>query len=195
MLRGDRLFAVGTAIWASDDRGLNWSEVVDAESLGGTLHAVDVRGDLIVAAGEGGNGDITSPPAIVMVSTDGDRWERRVLDPDAVAHAMSIGEGGRIIVAGHVGAEVRIWVSDDAGDSWSVTRPPVDCCVTDLVASPEGYVAASSGPFEGVLVSADGLTWSARALAGGPEVIDWGPDFGLVGTRDDAALLGPVPAP
>lgn len=193
--RGDRLFAVGTAIWVSDDRGLNWSEIVDAKAFGGTLYVVDVRGDLIVAAGDGGNGDLTAPPAIVMASTDGHHWERTVLDPEAVAHAMRIGDGGRIVVAGHVNAEVRLWVSTDAGKTWDATRPSVECCVTDLVSTPDGYVAASSGPFDGVLVSTDGLTWSANKLDGGPEVIGWGPVFGLVGARDDAALLGPIRAP
>ena len=67
--------------------------------------------------------------------------------------------------------------------------------MTDLVSTPDGYVAASSGPFDGVLVSTDGLTWAASALDGGLEVIEWGPIFGLGGARDDATLLGPVPAP
>lgn len=193
--RGDRLIAAGTAIWASDDGGLSWSEIVDAQSLGGTLHSVDVRGDLIVAAGEGGNGDVTSPPALVLVSTDGHSWERTVLDPEGVARSVAIGEGGRIIVAGHLNAELRIWVSNDAGKTWEIRRPSVGCCVDDLVSTPDGYIATSSGPFDGVLASTDGLTWNAIALDGGPEVVGWGPAFGLVGARDDAILVERMASP
>lgn len=193
--RGDQLIAVGTAVWSSHDGGLSWTEVVDAESLGGTMRSVAARDDLIVAVGDGGNGDLTGPPAIALVSTDGESWERIVIHPDAVARSVAIGPSGRIVVGGHRNADLLIWVSDDAGATWETTSPSAACCAADLVATPTGYVAAASASFEGALLSSDGSTWTQSALDSGLSAVDWGPRFGLTGATDDTILLGPVPAP
>jgi photosystem II stability/assembly factor-like uncharacterized protein len=188
---GDRLVAVGTGIWASDDGGLSWTRTVDFASLAGTLYAVDGRDGLIVAAGDGGNGDLSAPPAFAMVSSDGLAWDRVVLNPDGGAHAVAIGASGRIVVGGHsTGSDMVVWLSDDAGRSWETVRPPVDCCLSDLVATPAGFVAAASSSFEGALRSPDGRTWTATAFGGGLDDVAWGPRFGLSGASETAVLLG-----
>lgn len=193
--QGDRLIAVGTAIWSSIDGGLSWIEVADRSTIGGTLYAVDAHGDVFVAVGDAGDGDLIGPPALAMVSTDGQTWERTVIDPDAGALSVAIGPSGRIVVGGYRDPETPFWVSNDAGQTWEGERLSGVCCAEDLVTTPTGYIAASSASFHGLLVSTDGLTWTPSALEGGLDAVEWGPRFGLVGATEDSILLGPVPAP
>lgn len=192
---GNRLIAVGTAIWSSEDGGLSWLEVVDAASIGGTLRAADAQGDLVVATGDGGDGDLTRPPAIALVSGDGIGWERTVLGEDSRARSVAIGSTGRIVIGGHRGEVLSFWTSDDGGDSWETIAEAGECCAVDLAATDAGYVAAGTGVFEGALLSVDGLTWVEVPLEDGLTEISWGPQFGITGSNDSAVLFGPVPAP
>jgi photosystem II stability/assembly factor-like uncharacterized protein len=193
---GDRLIGVGTAAWASDDGGLTWAEALEGPAIGGTLYAVDMRDDLVVAVGDAGNGDLTSPPAIAVVSRDGgDTWQRTVLHPDQLARAVAIGASGRIVVGGNVSDEMVTWVSDDSARTWRSSGPFGSCCVSGLAATPTGYVAVSSTLFEGVLMSVDSVTWSTVEIPVDFNSVNWGPRFGLAVAGRDEVLLGPVPAP
>ncbi len=159
------------------------------------MYAVDASNGVIVAAGDGGNGDLTAPPAIVMLSSDGLNWERNVLDADAVARSVAVGPSGRIVVAGHRNTDLLTWVSDDTGATWEGTITAAACCAADIVATPNGYVIAADGAFEGALLSSDAMTWQQRQLDSALIGVDWGPHFGLTGASKDRILLGPVPAP
>jgi hypothetical protein len=189
---GDRPIAAGGALWSSDDGGMSWTKLMDGASIGGTAYAVDAFGDLVVAVGDGGNGDVTGPPALAMISTDGgDSWERYVIDPDAGATAVAIGAEGRITVAGHLDNQLVTFVSADLGGSWSTTVLEGLCCAADLVATPTGYVLAA----DGALMSPDGIAWAEHPLETGVLALSWGPHFGLVAATESSILLGPVPAP
>jgi hypothetical protein len=192
---GDQLIAVGTAIWASDDDGQSWNEVAEAATLQGTLYAVDVYADTIVAAGDGGDGELAGPPALALVSSDGQTWERTVLDSEAGARSVAIGETGRIVVAGDADNDASFWVSDDTGETWEAIQIPGMCCVRDLVVTPTGYAAATRVMFEGALMSADGMTWTPTNVTLGLTAVAWGPNFGLVAVADEALLRAPALAP
>jgi hypothetical protein len=194
--RGDQLIAVGAAIWLSDDGGLSWTEVADDSTIGGVLYAADASSGLFVAAGDGGNGDLLGPPAIALVSTDAGRtWERRVIDRDAGALSVVVGSSGRVVVGGYRDPDTPFWVSDDSGRTWKAAEFSGICCAGDLVSTPNGYVAASFGSFDGVLRSTDGLTWVAGPRDGSPDVIEWGPTFGLTGAREHHVLRGEETTP
>ena len=193
---GDRLIGVGTAAWASDDGGLTWTEVMGGADIGGTLYAVDARDDLVVAVGDAGNGDLTSPPAIALVSRDGgDTWQQTVLHPDRLARSVAVGASGRIVVGGYVNEGMVTWVSDDSARTWTASAPFGSCCVGGMVATPTGYAAVSSMLFEGVLLSVDGISWNTIAIPADFNAVSWGPSFGLAVAARDEVLLGPVPAP
>lgn len=192
---GDRLIAVGNAVWASEDRGATWTQVSDAASIGGTLRTVDSRGGVLVAAGDGSQGELTEPPAIVLISADGITWERTVLDPGARARSVVIGATGRIIVGGQLHGVLHIWTSDDNGASWSSSTEEGRCCAADMAASDAGYVAGANGIFEGALTSLDGITWVGTPIQGGLVAVSWGPSFGFSGATDDRILRGGLSAP
>jgi hypothetical protein len=170
---------------------MSWTEVMDGASIGGTTYAVDAFGDVVVAVGDGGNGDVTGPSALAMISTDGgDSWERYVIDPDAGATAVAIGAEGRISVAGIstisssrcLRRSRRILEYDGPRGSVLCRRSGGDtnwlcagCRWRSYVTGRHRVGRASPGD------------WSAR-----PQL---GPHFGLVAATKSSILLGPVPAP
>lgn len=192
---GALLIAAGTAIWTSNDGGLTCSESVGVDTLAGAFGGIDAGDRFVVAAGDGGNGDLSGPPAQVMRSTDGNHWERVVIDPEAGARSVAIGPDGRVIVGGDWNDQFVFWASDDGGTTWDETMRSEGCCASDLAATPTGYVAASSASFDGARMSRDGITWTSTSLAGGLDAVAWGPRFGLAGANATAILLGPDPAP
>lgn len=187
----DRLIAVGTAIWASDDGGLSWSEVVDGATVGGILRSASAGGNLVVAVGDGGDGDLAGPPAVAMLSTDGQRWDRVLLDPSAGALSVAVGTSDNVIVGGYftTNQDQPIWMSSGDGGPWDAVRLSQKCCAMDLVVTPEGFVAGMSGGLNGVLRSADGTVWTDSSLTAGLTHLTWGPRFGLTGTTADNTVI------
>jgi len=187
---GDRLIAVGTAIWTSDDDGTSWIEALGSASVGGALHAVDARAGTIVAVGDSGNGDLTDAPALALVSTDGLTWQRIVIDPEAMAYSVAIGTSARVVaMGGDTAGGGAHWYSDDHGQTWSARRQSIECCASDVVATPNGWVAASSTSFDGALTSSDGVTWQRTTIRGGLDDVAWGPSFGVSAVSGDSILL------
>lgn len=196
---GDRLLAVGHAVWTSDDGGETWLETLAPVEVGGRMQDAAARDDLVVAVGQAGSGDVSAGPMYAWLSTDaGATWRRTVVDQEAVGLSVAIDDDGTIVALGGRGERVLAWTSLDDGLTWT-ERDIGPCCARQVVATPTGFVIFSDASPEGtadVLTSTDGLTWLAAGRID-MEVsgASFGPRFGLVAAGGDTAGLGPHPFP
>jgi hypothetical protein len=167
------------AVWVSED-GTAWEQVGRFESdtrIGGL--ATD--GEVLVAVGTANDGG-PDDRAAVWVSTDGVDWAAVAADPDVFpegSEIVAVAYGPPFVAVGSLPAGDRTpdgffsvsatWVSED-GARWTARVDPArGLDLLDVVAGGPGFVAVGSTvtedlpgrPIGAVLVSGDGIGWSA----------------------------------
>jgi hypothetical protein len=188
---GDRLFAIGTSVWASGDGGLTWAEHVSADDWAGRAFDGDARGDVILAAGQAGIGDTVEGPGYAWVSTDsGQTWRRALVDDGSVLSSAAVTPDGKLVVA----RTSSVRTSIDNGVTWPISEVPLPCCGSELVTTASGLLAVMHAEAEPsrMAISEDGITWEPAGAAPVP-VRDaaWGPRFGLVVVGQTTVGIGP----
>lgn len=122
--------AGSAAAWLSAD-GVSWRSVLlDAT---GALSGVAAAGGTVLAVGQHADGETTEGAgALVIRSTDGQRWERVVvqgLPDDEVSGLTTITwYAGRWVAASHAVAGCALWQSDD-GVRWQPAAAPAEAGV------------------------------------------------------------------
>jgi hypothetical protein len=158
---GGRLYAAtGEGVFASDDEGGTWV-AANAGHEGISMDAVmvDDQGTVFAVTGS------TQFTFAVLRSTDdGASWQEVLTDSSAtfptLLQAWTLDPGGRVFLGGmSVAVQSALFVSEDAGDTWTETDLAASG-VLDLASDSQGNVLAVMADNTAYLTTDHGASWT-----------------------------------
>lgn len=158
---GKQFIAAGDAgyVYLSSD-GLTWKNFKAPTPC--DLYGVAGNESVYVAVG----GEITSSgdQSIILTSTDGQTWTKRISNPDEVLLNVTYA-AGTFVASGYTSSGSVFYISKD-GSTWKSYPVQFPGILSSLVYGKEQFVAVGDGGL--VLTSKDGISWVNRSS--GPRI-------------------------